>query len=140
MPLGSTLDVDLVALATAGEVAVLLDLAAPPSARPLRGPQVGSHVLEQVAQAVSLVIRPALGVPAFTIWNDLPVSGVGNDILVELGDFHAGEQRRILLSFEVPGVPELDSTTICELEVRWVDAVSRTENVATLPVPGSRPR
>jgi Ca-activated chloride channel homolog len=92
------------------------------------------HLPEQVAQAVSLAIRPADSVPGFTLWNDLPVSGRGHDVVVELGDFYAGEQRRIRLDFEVPGRPGLGAASICELELRWVDLASMTEKVATVPV------
>jgi hypothetical protein len=94
----------------------------------------GRHPLEQIAQAVSLAIRPADEVPAFTLWNDVPVSGRGDDVVVELGDFYAGEQCRIQLDFEVPGRPELGAANICKLELRWVDLASMTEKVATVPV------
>jgi Ca-activated chloride channel homolog len=97
------------------------------------GEEVG-HLLEHVAQAVSLVIKPAETVPGFTIWNDLPVSGVDGGLMVELGDFYAGETRRILLAFEVPGYAALGAATICELELRWVDLATLTEKVATVPV------
>jgi Ca-activated chloride channel family protein len=92
------------------------------------------HLLEHVAQAVSLVIKPAETVPGFTIWNDLPVAGVDGGLMVELGDFYAGETRRILLAFEVPGYAALGAATICELELRWVDLASLTEKVAIVPV------
>ena len=92
------------------------------------------HLLEHVAQAVSLVIKPAETVPGFTIWNDLPVSGIDGGLMVELGDFYAGETRRILLAFEVPGYAALGAATICELELRWVDLATLTEKVATVPV------
>jgi Ca-activated chloride channel family protein len=92
------------------------------------------HLLARVAQAVSLVIRPASSVPGFTLWNDLPVAGLEDGVMVELGDFHSGEQRSILLGFDVPGMPALGAVSICELELRWVDIASMTEKVATLPV------
>jgi Ca-activated chloride channel family protein len=92
------------------------------------------HLLDQVAHAVSLVIRPADGVPAFTIWNDLAVTGVEDGLMAELGDFYAGEQRRILLEFEVPGMAGLGAATIAELELRWVDLATTTEKVASVPV------
>ena len=92
------------------------------------------HLLEQVVQAVSLVIRPADGVPAFTLWNDLPTCGVDDGVMVELGDFYAGEHRRMLLGFQVPDMPALGAASICELELRWVDLASMTEKVATLPI------
>jgi Ca-activated chloride channel homolog len=92
------------------------------------------HLLAHVAQAVSLVIKPAETVPGFTIWNDLPVTGVDGGLMVELGDFYAGETRRILLAFEVPGYAALGAATICELELRWVELATLTEKVATVPV------
>jgi Ca-activated chloride channel family protein len=92
------------------------------------------HLLDQVAHAVSLVIRPGDGVPAFTIWNDLHVMGLEDGLMAELGDFYAGEQRRVLLEFEVPGMAGLGAATIAELELRWVDLATMTEKVATVPV------
>jgi Ca-activated chloride channel family protein len=93
-----------------------------------------AHLLDQVAHAVSLVIRPADGVPAFALWNDLHVMGLEDGLMAELGDFYAGEQRRVLLEFEVPGMAGLGAATIAELEVRWVELATMTEKVATVPV------
>jgi Ca-activated chloride channel family protein len=92
------------------------------------------HLLGQAAQAVTVVVRPGDEVPGFALWNDLPACGVDGGVMVELGDFHAGEQRRILLSLQVPGMATLGAATICELEVRWLDIASMTEKVATVPV------
>ena len=80
------------------------------------------------------MVRPADAVPAFTLWNDLPVRGVDDGVIVELGDLHAGERRQVLLGFEVPGLCGLGVTSICELELRWVDVPSTIENVVMLPV------
>jgi hypothetical protein len=118
MELETTLDVDPVAMESVGEVDVLLDVAAPGG-----------------TDAVSLMIRPADSVPAFTVWNDLPVRGVDDGVMVHLGDLRAGEQRRILLGFEVPDT--VDATSICELELRWVDRSSMTDKVVTVPVNAS---
>jgi len=92
------------------------------------------HLLDQVAHAVSLVIRLTDGVPALTIWNDFPVMGLEHGLMAELGDFYAGEHRRVLLEFEVPGMAGLGAATIAELELRWVDLATMTEKVASLPV------
>jgi Ca-activated chloride channel homolog len=54
--------------------------------------------------------------------------------MVELGDSYSGEQRRLLLSFQVPGMPSLGPAGICKLELRWVELESMTEKVATVPV------
>jgi Ca-activated chloride channel family protein len=188
----TTLDVDLVAVETADEVAVLLDIAAArrlphanvgvqehrkPQAPAATGHREGittttiglgldydearltalatggagtthsvvdgdtavteavGHVLEQVAHDVSLLIRPSDEAPDFMLWNDdLPVSGLDDGVMVELGDFYAGERRRILLTFQVPDMPTLGAMSICELAVRWVDVASATETQATIPV------
>lgn len=92
------------------------------------------HLLEQTAQAVSLVIRTTDAVSGFTLWNQLPVNGLADGVMVELGDFHAGEQRRILLGFEVPAMAAVGPAAICELELRWVELATMTERVATVPV------
>ena len=114
MELETTLGIDLIAVEIADEVDVLIDLATAAG-----------------ANAVRLTIRPADAVPAFTLWNDLPVRGVDDGVMVELGDLHAGERRQVLLGFEVPGRPELGATSICELDLRWLDLASMTENVGT---------
>ena len=117
MELETTLDVDLVAVETADHVEVLIDLAT----------AAGAH-------AVRLVVRPADTVPVFTLWNDLPVRGVDDGVTVEIGKIHAGERRQVLLGFEVPGLCGLGVTSICELELRWVDVPSTIENVVMLRV------
>ena len=116
----STLVVDLVAVETADDVAVLLALAA--------------RLPGEVVDAVSLVIRPADLVPVFSLWNDLPVRGVDDGVMVEVGRIHGGEHREILLGFEVPGLCGLGVASICELELRWADVPSTIENVVMLPV------
>jgi hypothetical protein len=116
------LDVDLVAMETAAEVAVILDVTAPT----VLGEARAAGVALATAQAVSLVIRTADAVPGFTVWNQLPVCGSRDGVVVDLGDFHPGERRRILLTFLTPG---LRAATICELEVR-----AKAEQVATVPV------
>jgi hypothetical protein len=128
----TSLDLELVAVETADEVAVLLELTAPAAPRQV-AVEVG-HRLEHSAQAVSLVIRPADAVAGFTLWNDLPVSGLPEGVMVELGDFFSGEQRRILLGFDVPAMPGLGAASICELELCWVEPSTMTERVARLPV------
>ena len=120
MELEPTLVVDLVAMETADDVAVLLTL----------GPRLPGEVVD----AVSLVIRPADLVPVFSLWNDLPVRGVDDGVIVEVGKIDAGDHREILLGFEVPGLCGLGVASICELELRWVDVPSRIENVVMLPV------
>ena len=64
------------------------------------GAAVASEVddlLEQVVQAASLTIRPGSDVTAMHLFNDLPAVAIEGGFMVELGDFYAGEERRLLL-------------------------------------------
>ena len=54
-------------------------------------------LLEQVIQAASLTIRPGSDATAIHLVNDLPATAVGGAVMVELGDFYAGEERRLML-------------------------------------------
>jgi hypothetical protein len=103
------MNVETVVVASADEVAVLVDIAAPEPAR-----------------AVRLVIRPADSVPAFTICNDLPVSGVPDGLVVSLGDLGAAERRRVMVVLEVP---DPGGATVCE-----IDVATAAGHVATVPV------
>ena len=97
-----TLNIDLVAVGAAGEVAVLLDLAA-------------THAVN----GARLVIRAPDDESAFTVSDDLPVCGVDDGVMVELGDLSAGEQRRIALGFEVPGLCGLGARASVRLETPY---------------------
>ena len=55
-------------------------------------------LLEQVIQAASLTIRPGSDATAIHLVNDLPATAVGGAVMVELGDFYAGEERRLMLA------------------------------------------
>jgi hypothetical protein len=107
------MEVETVVVASADEIAVLVDLAAPEPAR-----------------AVRLVIRPADSVPAFTVCNDLPVRGVPDGVVISLGDFEAAERRRVMLVLEVPEPVE---ATVCE-----IDVATAAGRLVTVPVRDTR--
>ena len=54
--------------------------------------------------------------------------------MVELGDFYAGEERRLMLALDVPAMSGLGLTQICELELQYVDAATLTTETVTVPV------
>jgi Ca-activated chloride channel homolog len=78
-------------------------------------------LLEQVVQAASLTVKPSGAVESVTLFNDLATAPVDGGFMVELGDFHAGEQRKLLLEIEVPGMAALGLAQVCDLELQWVD-------------------
>ena len=67
-------------------------------------------LLEQVIQAASLTIRPGSDATAIHLVNDLPATAVGGAVMVELGDFYAGEERRLMLALDVPAMSGLGLT------------------------------
>jgi len=101
------------------------------------GAAVASEVdglLEQVAQACSLTVRPTGAVEAVHLFNDLPAVGIEGGFMVELGDFHAGEERKLLLRIDVPAMPGLGLAEVCSLELQWVDATKLDSHTVTIPV------
>ena len=91
-------------------------------------------LLEQVVQAASLVIRPTGDVSGVRLYNDLPATAIEDGIMVELGDFYSGEQRRLLLEIDVPAMPELGLAQVCELELGYVDVATLATETVTIPV------
>ncbi|HVL95937.1 MAG TPA: VWA domain-containing protein [Solirubrobacteraceae bacterium] len=91
-------------------------------------------LLERVAQAASLVVRPTADVDTVTLYNDLPAQPVEGGLMVELGDFHAGEERKLLLELSVPAMPGLGLAPVCELELRWTELPSLDSHTLTAPV------
>jgi Ca-activated chloride channel family protein len=101
------------------------------------GAAVASEVdglLEQVAQACSLTVRPTGAVETVRLFNDLPAVGIDGGFMVELGDFHSGEERKLLLTIDVPAMATLGLEEVCSLELQWVDAAKLDTHTVTIPV------
>ena len=52
----------------------------------------------------SLTVRPSEEIAAVRLYNDLPVSPIDGGFMVELGNLHAAEQRRLILEADVPAI------------------------------------
>jgi Ca-activated chloride channel family protein len=91
-------------------------------------------LLHRVAQAASLIIRPTGDVAGVALFNDLDVTTVEGGLMIELGDFFSGEERRLLFELHVPAAAALGLAQIAELELRWVEVPSLTTKTVTLPV------
>lgn len=91
-------------------------------------------LLEQVAQAASLTVRPGDAVSQVRLFNDLPVSGIGDGFMVELGELVADENRKLLFEIDVPDIATLGPARVCEIELRWVDTESMESKLAKIPV------
>jgi Ca-activated chloride channel family protein len=91
-------------------------------------------LLQQAVQAANLTVKPSDEVSAVRLFNDLPATGIDGGFMVELGDFQAGETRRVLLEIDVPAITQLGLAQVCELELRWVDIESMKSQLASIPV------
>jgi len=91
-------------------------------------------LLSQTVQAASLVVRPKPPVEGIALMNDLPAQAIEGGVMVELGDLYADEQRKLLLSFDVPAMPALGLAQIAELELTYVELPALESHTVTVPV------
>jgi Ca-activated chloride channel family protein len=92
-------------------------------------------LLAKSVQAASLLITPvAAEVDSITVLNDLPSHGTGEGVMVELGDFYSGEQRRLLFSVGVPAIPALGLATVAEFVLQYVSLPKLEAHTVTLPI------
>jgi Ca-activated chloride channel family protein len=91
-------------------------------------------LLSKTVQAASLVVRPRGPVAGVTVWNDLPAHVVDGALMGDLGDLWSGEQRRLLLTFNVPAMAALGLAEIATLELRYVALPGLVEETVTLPL------
>ncbi|MFI0447466.1 VWA domain-containing protein [Actinomadura sp. 6N118] len=92
------------------------------------------NLLDLVAQAASVLIRPSERVRAVRLLNDLPSSAGPNGVRAELGGFYAGERRKLLVVLEIPAIPALGLAEVATLEFSWVELPALTEHTVTVPV------
>ena len=91
-------------------------------------------LLEQVTQAASLRLTWSQHVVGIKVLNDLPVVGLPNGALIELGSFYAGETRRLLITLQVPSIPALGLVQVASLEFTHVALPDLVQHVTTVPV------
>ncbi|WP_407343364.1 vWA domain-containing protein [Pengzhenrongella phosphoraccumulans] len=91
-------------------------------------------LLAQSLAAASLLLRLDPAVARVRIANDLPTHAVPDGIMIELGGFLSGEQRKLVLTFAVPGLPTLGLASIATLELRYVTLPALVEETLTVPV------
>ena len=91
-------------------------------------------LLDQVAQAASLVIRLSPEVAQVRILNQLPTTAIEGGVMAELGSFYAGETRKLVLRFSVPGIAVLGLAKIATLEFTHVALPDLVQHTTTLPV------
>jgi Ca-activated chloride channel homolog len=91
-------------------------------------------LLSQTIQAATLTIAMSPHVRGVRLANDLEVTPVGEGLQVELGSLWAGEERKLVLVFDVPQLPALGLTEVASLQLRYVDTVELREETVTIPL------
>lgn len=91
-------------------------------------------LLAQVAQAASLRVVISEHVASVHVLNDLPVVGLVDGVMLELGSFYAGETRRLLVKLVVPGIQALGLTQVASLEFTHVSLPDVLQHTTTVPI------
>jgi len=92
-------------------------------------------LLSKTVQAASLLIEPTSDVARVALLNEgLPAQRVEGGVLAELGDFYAGETRKVTVTIDVPAVAALGLAQVATLTVRYVELATLVEHTMTVPV------
>ena len=101
------------------------------------GAQLAGEVaglLSTSAQAASILVRPTDAMTGLTVWNDLPGHGTADGVMLELGDLYAGEERKLVLTFQVPSMAELGLAKVADVTLQWVALPDLKEHTIELPI------
>lgn len=92
-------------------------------------------LLAKSAQAVTLTVRFVPQVQELSVYNDLPAHQTADgEVMIELGDLYAFEERKLLLRMKVDGLAALGLAQIATLELRYVETATLTEHTVSLPI------
>ena len=92
-------------------------------------------LLSKSAQAVTLTVKYEPTVQTLSMYNDLPAHQVADgQVMIELGDMYALEERKLLLRMNVDGLAALGLTQIASIELTHVETATLVEHTASSPV------
>jgi Ca-activated chloride channel family protein len=91
-------------------------------------------LLSMAAQAGSLLLRMTPHVRGVRVLNELSSAVVSDGILLELGSFYAGEVRKLVFTFDVPGIAALGLAEIASLEFSYVALPALEQQTITVPL------
>jgi Ca-activated chloride channel family protein len=66
--------------------------------------------------------------------NDLSVVALPDGIMIELGALYAGETRKLVLTFDVPGIPALGLAEVATLQLGYLAVPTLEQHTVTLPL------
>ncbi len=91
-------------------------------------------LLAQTAQAASLLVRMSPACRALKVVNELTSTVTPDGVQVELGAFYSGEVRRLVITFDVPGIAALGLARIADLDFGWVELPGLVQHSVSVPV------
>ena len=91
-------------------------------------------LLAQTAQAASVLIRMTSLCKRLLVVNELSSVVTPDGVLVELGAFYSGEVRRLVVTFDVPGIGALGLAEIAGLDFTWVELPALVQHSVAVPV------
>jgi len=91
-------------------------------------------LLAQTAQAASLRIRMAPTCSGLLVVNEMPFVALPDGVQIELGAFYSGEIRKLVVTFDVPGIAALGLAEIANLDFSWVELPGLVEHTVSVPV------
>jgi Ca-activated chloride channel family protein len=91
-------------------------------------------LLAQTAQAASLLVRMSSHVRGVQVMNDLPVTTTADGVVAELGSFYAAETRKVLLVFDIPGIPALGLAEVATLEFTYAELPALIQHTVRVPL------
>lgn len=92
-------------------------------------------LLSKTVQAANLLIAPTDDVATVTLHHrGLRAQQVAGGALVELGDFYAGEERKVLVTVEVPAAAALGLAQVASLTLQYVELPALVQRTVTVPV------
>jgi len=91
-------------------------------------------LLSKTVQAASLLIKPTRDVMTIALLSDVPSQSMPDGVMVELGDFYSGEERRLLVTLGVPAMAALGLAQVAQLQLTYVSVPGLQAHTITIPV------
>jgi len=91
-------------------------------------------LLSKTVQGASVLISPGEHVRAINVLNDLAAHAVDGKIMTDIGDLYAGERRRVVVAFDVPGIGSLGMVQVAELAFTYTALPALEQHTVTVPI------
>lgn len=97
--------------------------------------QTVSDLLDVSVVAATVRITPqGNAIDGIRLRQDLPVWREPGALVINIGDLYAGEQRKLLITFDVPAVANLGTATIADITIDFTTVADLADHHVQLPV------